>query len=219
MRTDIQESSGSNASSLDSLCSRLAQVIQQSGLNQSEFSRELGVSPGFVSDVVRGQKKPGAEFLHSLKTIFDVSIDWLLTGEGTMNGERGIDLELFRSIRLQIALARSAIIDANPTATALLLLLRNEQLEDIVADPVLKAFLDDINPDDSEISLATELYNGRLWASGAQGQQRTLLEAAIAHFEARKPLDTIAALTRTSGSNVQINLGSSQRNAGRDYYE
>jgi transcriptional regulator with XRE-family HTH domain len=178
MRTDIQESSGSNASSLDSLCSRLAQVIQQSGLNQSEFSRELGVSPGFVSDVVRGQKKPGAEFLHSLKTI-----------------------------------------DANPTAKVLLLLLRNEKLGDIAADPVLQAFLDEINPDDSEISLATELYNGRLWASGSQGQQHTLLEAAIAHFEARKPLDTIAALTRTSGSNVQINFGSSQRNAGRDYYE
>ena len=130
-----------------------------------------------------------------------------------MNGERGIDLELFRSIRLQIALARSAVIDANPTAKVLLLLLRNEKLGDIAADPVLQAFLDEINPDDSEISLATELYNGRLWASGSRGQQHTLLEAAIAHFEARKPLDTIAALTRTSGSNVQINFGSSQRNS------
>ena len=220
MRTGNQDAPDINASALEGLASRLAQAIAQTGLNQSEFSRQLGVSAGFVSDVVRGQKKPGAEFLYAVKMTFGFSVDWLLTGEGTLNGGLGIDLELLRTIRLQIAIARSAIMDADPTAKALLLLIRDGRLNDIERDPVLTYFLDQISSSgDSEMELAVELYNGHIWSSGSPAQQRNLLAAAIAHFETRKPLNKMAALGRASGSNVQINVGTSQRNAGRDYYE
>ena len=219
MRTGNQDAPDINASALEGLASRLAQAIAQTGLNQSEFSRQLGVSAGFVSDVVRGQKKPGAEFLYAVKMTFGFSVDWLLTGEGTLNGGIGIDLELLRTIRLQIAIARSAIMDADPTAKALLLLIRDGRLNDIEGDPVLTTFLDQLSSSDSEMELAAELYNGHIWSSGSPAQQRNLLAATIAHFETRKPLNKMAALGRASGSNVQINVGTSQRNAGRDYYE
>ena len=91
MRTGNQDAPDINASALEGLASRLAQAIAQTGLNQSEFSRQLGVSAGFVSDVVRGQKKTGAEFLYAVKMTFGFSVDWLLTGEGTLNGGIGID--------------------------------------------------------------------------------------------------------------------------------
>ena len=203
----------------DGLATRLALVITQSRLSQSEFARRLGASAGFVSDAARGVKKPGADFLHALRTVFGVSIDWLLTGEGTMRGGSGIDLELLRAIRLQIAVARTAVIDGDPTATALLLLIREGKLQEAASDPALGAFLDRIAPEDSDFDLATELYNGHLWTDDSDAQRRNLLAAAIAHFEARKPIDKIASLARASGVTVQINLSPLQRNAGHTYNE
>lgn len=206
-------------STLEGLSARLAQVIVFAGLNQSEFARRLDVSSGFVSDIVRGNKKPGAEFLHKVRSVFGTSIDWLLTGEGTMQGSSGIDLQLFRTIRLQIAVAKAALMDANPTAQALLLLIRDGRIQEVAADPKLHDFLDNIAPGDGDMDLATELYNGHLWTDDATAQQRNLLAAAVAHFEARKPLDKVEALSRASSATIQVNISPAQRNAGRDYYE
>lgn len=204
---------------LDGFAARLAQAIAHTGVNQSEFARGLGVSAGFVSDVVRGQKKPGAEFLYAVRTTYGISIDWLLTGEGTIKGGSGIDLDLLRTVRLQIAVARSAVIDANPTAKALLLLIRDGRLQEAAEEPDIRAFLDQIAPVDSDAELALELYNGQLWTDDPGAQRRNLLAAAIAYFETRKPIDKVAALARSSGGTVQINISPSQRNAGRDYHE
>mgnify|MGYP002382008576 CR=1 FL=1 len=68
---------------LDGLGNRLAKVCAREGLNQSEFALRIGVSPGFVSDILRGNKRPGCEFLASLRQSLGVSIDWLLTGKGS----------------------------------------------------------------------------------------------------------------------------------------
>jgi transcriptional regulator with XRE-family HTH domain len=203
----------------DGFSDRLTLVITQTGLSQSEFARRLGASAGFVSDAARGVKKPGADFLHGVRTVFGVSIDWLLTGEGTIHGGSGIDLELLRAIRLQIAVARTAVVEADPTAKALLLLIRGGKLQEAASDPALRAFLDRIAPEDSDFDLATELYNGHLWTDDSDAQRRNLLAAAIAHFEARKPIDKFATLARATGGAIQINVGNSQRNAGRDYHE
>lgn len=219
MRTSNQGNWGDAPLGLEGLSLRFAQAISHTGLNQSEFSRTLGVSAGFVSDVVRGQKKPGAEFLYAVRTTFGISVDWLLTGEGNLTGNSGIDLDLLRTVRLQIAVARSAIIDANPTAKALLLLIRDGRLQEAAAEPDIRAFLDLVAPTDPDAELAIELYNGQLWTTDAGAQRRNLLAAAIAHFEARKPIDKVAALARSSGSTLQINISPSQRNAGRDYHE
>ena len=219
MRIKDQAPILSLVSNLDGFAARLGQVIAHAGLSQSEFARRLGASPGFVSDVVRGIKKPGAEFLHTVRTVFGVSIDWLLTGDGTMQGSGGIDLELLRTIRLQIAVARAAVIDANPTAKALLLLIRDGRLQEVAADPDLHAFLEQLTSSAEDFDLSTELYNGHLWTDDPAAQRRNLLAASVAHFEARKPLDKVAALGRASGATIQININPSQRNAGRDYHE
>ena len=214
-----QADSTKNFHDADGLANRLQLIIAQSGLNQAEFAKRLGVSAGFVSEAVRGNKKPGADFLRAVRTEFGASIDWLLTGEGTMHGRSGIDLDLLRAIRLQIAVARTAIMENDPTAKALLLLINDGKLQEATAEPTLKIFLDRIAPEDSDFNLATELYNGHLWTKDPESQHRNLLAAAVAHFEARKPIDKLATLARASGSIVQVNLGISQRNAGRDYYE
>lgn len=221
MRTSTQDISGITPLGLDGFANRIGQAIANTGLNQSEFARQLGVSAGFVSDVVRGQKKPGTEFLYAIRTTFGISVDWLLTGEGTITGSSGIDLDLLRTIRLQIAVARSAVIDGNTTAKALLLLVRDGGLQDAVEEPDIKAFLDEIAPTDSDAELALELYNGQLWTQDPGAQRRNLLAAAMAHFEARKPIDKVAALTRgsSSSSTLQINTGAFSKVAGRDFHE
>lgn len=207
------------ASRLEGFAERLTQAIAHCKLNQTEFARQLGVSPGFVSDVVRGNKKPGAEFLFSVRKTFGISIDWLLTGEGTLSGTSGIDLDLLRSIRLQIAVARSAILEDNLSAKALLLLIRDDRMQAAAADPDIAQFLEEIAPPDADAELAVELYNGHAWTQDANAQHRNLLAAAIAHFEARKPVDKLASLSRASRVTIQVNISSSQRIAGRDYQE
>lgn len=219
MRTSDNGSNTGVAQGLDGLAARLAQSITHSGLNQTDFARRLGVSPGFVSDVVRGNKKPGAEFLHAVRTTFGISIDWLLTGEGTISGGGGIDLDLLRTIRLQIAVARSAVVDANTTAKALLLLIRDGRLQEAANEPAIGKFLEEIAAPEADSELALELYNGQLWTQDPVAQQRNLLAAAVAYFETRKPIDKLAALSRASGTTIQINVSPSQRIAGRDYQE
>jgi transcriptional regulator with XRE-family HTH domain len=209
------------ADALEALPARLAQVVAYAGVSQAELARRIGVSPGFVSDVLRGVKRPGVEMLMGLRAAFGVSVDWLLSGEGTMIGGAGIRHDLFRAIRLQIAVARAAVMNQDATARALLLLIREGQLAAASEDPAFKALLDRVAPDDGDLDLAVELYNGHQWATDPVSQRRNLLAAATAHFEARKPVDRMAALTGADASPalVQVNSGSKQRIAGRDFHE
>lgn len=54
--------------------------------------------------------------------------------------------DLFRAIRLQIAVARAAVMDQDSTARALLLLIREGQLEAAADDPAFNTLLDRVAP-------------------------------------------------------------------------
>lgn len=202
---------------------RLLQVIHHTRLNQSEFAKRLEVSAAFISDVVRGLKKPGAEFLYSLKAVFGICIDWLLTGEGTMLGASKIDVALFRAIRLQISLAQAAIVDDDAVAQSLLRLIREGLLAKAADHPEIHTYLECITPDDPHLDLALALYNSHLWTTDADTQRRNLLEAAVAHFEMKKPVNKLASLIGVSLSPktkyVQVNIATTQHILGRDYHE
>ncbi len=201
----------------DGLGDRLAQAIVHLGINQSEFARQLSSSPGFVSDVVRNVKKPGAEFLYGVRQVFGLCTNWLLTGSGGMFGGEGLRMDLLRAIRLHVAVARAAVSEGNPTAKALLLLIRDGRMQEITEDPMLRNFLDQLCPDDPDFNLILEIYNAHIDAADPASQYRHMLAAAIAHFEARQPLDNLATLLKYSGATLQINVGVHQRNAGLDY--
>ncbi len=222
MATDTILSSPSDQApnpELDALHSRLAEVLAFAGISQAEAARRVGMSPGFVSDVLRGVKRPGPELLLALRKVFGVSVDWLLSGEGTMIGGAGIRHDLFRAIRLQVAVAKAAVVDSDPIAKALMLMIREGQLAAVADDPEFKALLDRLAPEDRDLDLAIELYNGHQWATDPIAQRRNLLAAATAHFETRKPIDRLAAVTgaATERPLVQVNKGRNQRVAGRDY--
>lgn len=205
------------------LPTRFAQVLSLAGTTQTDLARQLGISPGFVSEVARGVKRPGPDFFMGIRGLLGVSIDWLMCGEGTMTGGAGIRHELLQAIKLQIALARAAVIDSDPLAKALLVLIKEGQLAGI-HDEAFAQLLERIAPVDADLDLAVELYNGHLWTTDPVAQRRNLLAAAVAHFEARRPVNKLAALTGESAQEflakqIQFNTGFGQRIAGRDYKE
>lgn len=69
---------------INNFSARITKIRSVMGLNQSEMAKSLGVSQGFLSDVEKGKKIPGSDFLISLKKYCNVSIDWLITGNGNM---------------------------------------------------------------------------------------------------------------------------------------
>lgn len=54
-------------------------------ISQEELADKIKVSRGNVGDWERGRAKPGAEALLLLSKFFNVSVDWILTGEMLQN--------------------------------------------------------------------------------------------------------------------------------------
>ncbi|PKO42364.1 MAG: XRE family transcriptional regulator [Betaproteobacteria bacterium HGW-Betaproteobacteria-22] len=204
-----------------SLCigKRIAEIATAERLNQKSLAQRLGVSQGFLSSVINDQKIPGSEFLFTLKNIFGISADWVLTGEGGMYGGSKINIQLQKEIRLYIAVARAAVIEGNSTAKALLLLIKENRLQEAAKDQVLQDFLNNLINEDSDFELVTGIYNSHIWVNDPDMQRQNILAAAIEHFELRQPVNIFKTTSREARANVQVNIGGSQRNALRDYHE
>lgn len=202
----MNQDESATGAALEGVGARLLQAVLHLGISQAEFARGIEVSPGFISDVGRGAKKPGAELLCAARLRYGLSTDWLLTGAGTMFGEARIDLELFRQIRLFLALTYAAIVQLEPAARAVLELVRDGRLEKSETDPVLSDWLLQLNVDAVDGQVVAELYNSHVATPDPQLRRGNLLAAAVAHWEARRPLDAFEAL-RMKPNGIQINIG------------
>jgi len=67
--------------------------------------------------------------------------------------------------------------------------------------------------------LVTGIYNSHIWVNDPDMQRQNILAAAIEYFELRQPVNIFKTASREVKSNVQINIGGSQRNALGDYHE
>jgi transcriptional regulator with XRE-family HTH domain len=63
---------------------RLREVRMALGYSQQYFSALLNTSAGFISEIEGNKKSPGIQLLYSLWRKFNININWLLTGKGTM---------------------------------------------------------------------------------------------------------------------------------------
>jgi transcriptional regulator with XRE-family HTH domain len=54
-------------------------------MTQKDFAKLIGVSQSYLSTVEHGNVEVGAEVLLSVSRAFGKSIEWLLTGEGSVN--------------------------------------------------------------------------------------------------------------------------------------
>lgn len=67
-----------------SIKERLRQVIDAKGMTIKELSELSAIPYRSLQNYLRGEREPNADALITLKTHLGISIDWLLTGNGSM---------------------------------------------------------------------------------------------------------------------------------------
>lgn len=76
------------------LGARIAALRRQKNMNQHELARSLGISSSAVGMYEQGRREPPLRLLVELADIFEVSTDYLLTGESVTPA----DVERLRSL-------------------------------------------------------------------------------------------------------------------------
>lgn len=61
---------------------RLKEVRKDKGLNQTDFANSINISQGLITDMERGKKQPTERTLQDICRVYNVSYEWLTTGEG-----------------------------------------------------------------------------------------------------------------------------------------
>lgn len=60
------------------MSSKIKDLLEKKGVNQSEFAAEIGVSPAFVSGMLKGYKSPSVALLKRIADFLGVKIDELV---------------------------------------------------------------------------------------------------------------------------------------------
>ncbi|EHO40400.1 helix-turn-helix domain protein [Caldithrix abyssi DSM 13497] len=63
---------------------RLNILIKKLGLAKKDFAKSINVSPGNLSDWLKGKSEPSSKALIRICEIYNVNLNWLLTGQGNM---------------------------------------------------------------------------------------------------------------------------------------
>lgn len=82
---------------MEGLGRRIAWLLGQKGMRQTDLAFEAGLSEVTVSRYIRGERTPGAEELLRIAEALNVSTDFLLTGES--GARRRIGIEEFINVR------------------------------------------------------------------------------------------------------------------------
>ncbi|WP_343630648.1 helix-turn-helix transcriptional regulator [Roseateles sp.] len=165
---------------LDSIAKRFSYAMAQSELSINEFARRAETSAGFVSEVLRGLKRPGLGLLEAAHRELGVSLNWLVAGEGAIYAAPPLDVEKFRAKRLEVALAKAAVVDGDAVAKRLLSSKGHWAATDTeAADSSLRALLEKLARVDPVLEVTLELFNAQ-----ADADMPTTLLAAAQAFEA-----------------------------------
>lgn len=89
------------------LGARIAALRQQAGMSQSALAKSLGTSASAVGMYEQGRRQPSGELLVKLGEIFDVSVDYLLTGRPL----EGRDEETFTHVLLNSLAQADGMLD------------------------------------------------------------------------------------------------------------
>lgn len=69
---------------MNDISSRISTVIKSSGLTKTAFSKKIGLSQPFVSQLASGDASPSDRTIVDICREFGVSEHWLRTGQGEM---------------------------------------------------------------------------------------------------------------------------------------
>ncbi|GLI04420.1 hypothetical protein YDYSG_04500 [Paenibacillus tyrfis] len=65
---------------------RIKCIRKENNLNQIQFAKSIGISQGNLSEIEMGNSNPSAETLISIRTQYNVNLNWLLTGVAAEDG-------------------------------------------------------------------------------------------------------------------------------------
>ncbi|MDJ1504721.1 helix-turn-helix transcriptional regulator [Xanthocytophaga agilis] len=81
--TSIKNPSMDNAS--NTIASRIHYLRTRiAGLTRTDFAQKLGSKPVNIAILERGIRKPSTKLLDKFQQVYDVNINWLLTGTGNV---------------------------------------------------------------------------------------------------------------------------------------
>lgn len=64
---------------------RIMQIMQSLNMNQQDFAKEIGISAGSLSSILKGRNNPTLNHVEAIiKRFPNISLDWLVKGEGDM---------------------------------------------------------------------------------------------------------------------------------------
>ncbi len=108
---------------------RMTEILKDTTLSQKNFATSLGLTPGHLNDILRDRTRPTVRIVEQLIQAYNVSANWLLTGNGPRYGERRAD---YQQKRMEVVTTKE-------------LLLRRDKFgkrgHDFVAVPVLSSEL------------------------------------------------------------------------------
>ena len=73
---------------------RIKHVRQMSGLTQSQFADEIGLSRNYIAMIEIGQREPSDRTIADICRIFDIQEDWLRHGLEPMRAEKSREEEI-----------------------------------------------------------------------------------------------------------------------------
>lgn len=80
---------------MDGFSERIRKVIDSLGIKKTAFAERLNVSQAFVSQLCSGTSNPSDRTISDICREFNVSEEWLRTGEGEMFKPRSRNEELY----------------------------------------------------------------------------------------------------------------------------
>lgn len=238
MMSDSNSSEPVNAStaSAGGFSLRFGQLLDALNISQNEFARQLGSTSAFVSNMATGKSKPGLDYLQKIAETFDVSLDWLVLGKGTLRGKAFLDPDGHHFVFLRLTLAQLAAAGDTEARRLVNELLGDGDISKSVS-PARQALLDELVKRTQHGPILAMLYNHYISIPDADQHGEEVLRMALQQFhpsrtdplanllQAAKPSPAASAASAAppappaAPTRSQIQVGISPRMAGRDYYE
>ena len=230
---NIQSNATPIPSTKEDFSYRLGKLIEEQGISQNEFARQIGSTSAFVSNMMRGKSKPGLEFLQKIAEFYKVSLDWLILGKGSIHGDSYINSEWHNSVFLRLILAKQ-VGDGNIQAQILAdELLGNFHMADSIVQTERETLLEQISYESNIGPSIVSIYNQVVGISNIENRNMAILKAALDLFQATSD-DPLAELIKNSKKNEnisidkdtennqassQVQIGTNNKMAGNNFYE
>lgn len=127
---------------------RIRKIMEVEGMTARQFSEEVGIQPGTVSNILNGRNKPSLEVMQKVLLRFRlINSNWLVLGTGSMYAQKSDSQQtLFDDIKPQLPEAEDVQQSDNDDMAKITL--RGNDIESIIkqtAGLMSKKHLPDLN--------------------------------------------------------------------------